>query len=237
MSIIKLTDPRYCSPLDSPNTHLSSSKGRVFVVPLLSGELSMANLSQKRERRREGGRERERAYNTKRIETGTHRWSPGGFPWFSTGTRAQSLHHRAYELRNYCRISETVPQECRVKLFASPFPHLAYTWILQTDLHTLITVRSASIEACHHSLTSSGMAPRLFQTILTISRANFQDSRKQASGLRNSWCLTIGNIIDDRVWDRDRKNSRMDILRNHTYDLFVRHDAGDCYDFIDNFRT
>lgn len=55
MSIIKLTDPRYCSPLDSPNTHLSSSKGRVFVVPLLSGELSMANLSQKRER--EGERE------------------------------------------------------------------------------------------------------------------------------------------------------------------------------------
>lgn len=40
MSIIKLTDPRYCSPLDSPNTHLSSSKGRrVFEVLALSGTL------------------------------------------------------------------------------------------------------------------------------------------------------------------------------------------------------
>jgi len=52
MSIIKLTDPRYCSPLDSPNTHLSSSKGRqVFEVPALSGTLwwSLGELTGPRE--------------------------------------------------------------------------------------------------------------------------------------------------------------------------------------------
>lgn len=52
MSIIKLTDPRYCSPLDSPNTHLSSSKGRrVLEVLALSGTLrqSLGELTGPRE--------------------------------------------------------------------------------------------------------------------------------------------------------------------------------------------
>lgn len=54
MSIIKLTDPRYCSPLDSPNTHLSSSKGRrVLEVPALSGTLrrSLGELTGPREQK------------------------------------------------------------------------------------------------------------------------------------------------------------------------------------------
>lgn len=61
MSIIKLTDPRYCSPLDSPNTHLSSSKGPAS----LGGASAFRNSAAKPGR----------AYRTERIETGTHRWS------------------------------------------------------------------------------------------------------------------------------------------------------------------
>lgn len=92
MSIIKLTDPRYCSPLDSPNTHLSSSKGRrVFVVPVLSGTLWW--------RASESLPDREnRNWDTQVI--------PGGFPWFSKRTRAR-LTREAYKLRNYRCISPT----------------------------------------------------------------------------------------------------------------------------------
>ena len=210
MSIIKLTDPRYCSPLDSPNTHLSGSKG-----PSLRGAFAFsrtlhgrtASYSSSPSLSLSLSLSEESLQRRERMETGTHRWSPRWFPLIFHGNTRPGLCHRQRvritKLLSYQRnCSARVPCKAlalplsRASTLFHTWPARGSVWSPDADNRSIQKYRNVPSPRARPR-TVPGAPPNYSNY---LAHANFRNSGKQAESSRESL------MLDDEV---TRKVGRM----------------------------